>query len=319
MDSQYLTNIANYKPHYYNNSPVSIWHRLPIYRRSAVLILLFLGRSGELRVILTRRSRKLSSFSGHACLPGGRADNGLESEWHTARRETEEEIGVSLNDLFLKENFGCTIEQINILPSYMSRTFLSVRPCVGFLKWSPSKLTSFDEQTLSSIVLNPGESASVYSVPLKDFLQPYPRNESRQECIKQSYTKTKWGGLPWSLRSFYFPVTNPHEVKWLEDIADLSSEEEEPEGTKIRNVWGLTANILHDLAEIMYYGHHSHEIGEEELILALMKEGDQFSTKKRSDFEMGMLRGERGLNFNEKMTSSTFKRLKQLYGGLGTY
>ncbi|GMF60034.1 unnamed protein product [[Candida] boidinii] len=194
MESEYLTNIINYKPKFYNDSKTSIWHKLPVYRRSAVLILLFLGKSGELRVVLTKRSKKLRSFSGHISLPGGKSDSGLESEWQVARREAEEEIGINRHNEFLKENFDFEIEKINSLPSYLSRTFLAVSPVVGFINWSSKRLSKIEEQHISDIILNPGESSSIFSVPLKDFLQPKPKKYELKECLKQSYIKTNWAG-----------------------------------------------------------------------------------------------------------------------------
>ncbi|ODV94753.1 hypothetical protein PACTADRAFT_43863 [Pachysolen tannophilus NRRL Y-2460] len=329
MESEFLQNIANYKPRYFNNSKVSIWHKLPISRRSAVLVILFLGKSGELRVVLSKRSRKLRSFPGNIALPGGRADTGLESEWQTARRETEEEIGISQSDLILKEKFGCSIDQINLFPCYLSRTFLAVTPCIGFLKWSPSKLKSFEDQHISSVMLNPGESSSIFSVPLKDFLQPKPRNEKLKECLKSKHITTKWGDLPWQYRSFIFPIDNPNEVKWLDEVQDLSSSEEETakeielndlgEKIKIRDVWGLTANILHDLADITYNGSKAYdkEIGEEELLNALHEEGGQLSTKQRTDYELKMMNhtSAKNASFKEYLSKETFQKLQKIYNG----
>lgn len=37
-------------------------------------MLLFADRWGDLRVVITMRSASLRSFSGHAALPGGKAD-----------------------------------------------------------------------------------------------------------------------------------------------------------------------------------------------------------------------------------------------------
>ncbi|CDK28342.1 unnamed protein product [Kuraishia capsulata CBS 1993] len=318
MESQYLPNITNYTPRFFGESNVSIWHRLPVVRRSAVLVLLFLGKSGELRVVLTKRSRDLRSFSGHVSLPGGRADTGLESEWMVARRETEEEIGISRYDRVNAEN-GFSIEYVNMLPSYLSRTFLAVRPCVGFVKWAPEKLANPEDQHISSILLNPGESSSIFSVPLKDFLQPKPRRYELQECLKQSYVKTKWGGLPWNLRSYIFPLHNDNEVRWLSEVQDLSSEEEESQtdmelGEKTRDVWGLTANILRDLAEVAYCQRGDDlVIGEEELMHSLHEHGGQMSTKRRSDFETKMIAGAKGVKFGDVLEKKEFERLKKIY------
>ncbi|CAI4657402.1 CRL_G0038580.mRNA.1.CDS.1 [Saccharomyces cerevisiae] len=51
---------------------------------------------GELRVLLTKRSRTLRSFSGDVSFPGGKADYFQETFESVARREAEEEIGLRM-------------------------------------------------------------------------------------------------------------------------------------------------------------------------------------------------------------------------------
>lgn len=45
-------------------------------------------------MILTKRSSNLRQYSGHVCLPGGKADPIDHDIYDTALRETEEEIGL---------------------------------------------------------------------------------------------------------------------------------------------------------------------------------------------------------------------------------
>ncbi|XP_035544684.1 nudix hydrolase 3-like [Juglans regia] len=66
-------------------------------RRAAVLICLFEGEEGELRVILTKRSMKLSSYPGDVALPGGKFEKGDADDSATALREAMEEIGLEPN------------------------------------------------------------------------------------------------------------------------------------------------------------------------------------------------------------------------------
>ncbi|VEU22982.1 DEKNAAC104086 [Brettanomyces naardenensis] len=325
MESQYLVNLVNYKPVFYGTqSLTSVWHRLPMARRSAVLVLLFQGRHGELRVVLTKRSRKLRHFSGHISFPGGKVDNGLESEFMCARRETEEEIGISRDNNYLWEQFGCEVKQLKVFPSYLARTMLSVAPCVGFLNWEGSKMDQLEEQNLDSLILNPGESASVFSVPLRDFLQPRPRRVELRECLKQSYIKTKWAGIPWSLRQFVFPCHSENEVKWLADVEDLSSASEASEDEthedqefdiRTRNCWGLTANILHDIAEVIYNNSSDKVMGQEDLIWSMLQHG-QMQKKERSSFEKKLINNVKGCSFEECVGEEDFKRLKKMYGGI---
>nr|GEX53358.1 putative RNA-directed DNA polymerase [Tanacetum cinerariifolium] len=61
--------------------------------RAAVLICLF-EENDVIYVILTKRSPKLSSYSGEVSLPGGRKDEADTDDIRTALREAEEEIGL---------------------------------------------------------------------------------------------------------------------------------------------------------------------------------------------------------------------------------
>ncbi|KAF4398247.1 hypothetical protein G4B88_009863 [Cannabis sativa] len=63
-------------------------------KRAAVLVCIFQGDGGDLRVILTKRSSNLSTHSGDVALPGGKADEGDASDVETALREAHEEIGL---------------------------------------------------------------------------------------------------------------------------------------------------------------------------------------------------------------------------------
>ncbi|XP_052727489.1 nudix hydrolase 15, mitochondrial isoform X2 [Vigna angularis] len=63
-------------------------------KKAAVLICLFEGDDGDLRVILTKRSSKLSTHSGEVALPGGKAEEGDKDDGDTAKREAKEEIGL---------------------------------------------------------------------------------------------------------------------------------------------------------------------------------------------------------------------------------
>lgn len=314
--STLIQNLKNYKPKFYNGSNESIWHKVPVRRRSSVMVLLFEGNKGELRVILTKRSRQLKSFSGHVSFPGGKADFENESEFDVARREMDEEIGLSRDNSILMEKFGCKIDDITTLPSYLARTFLTVSPCIGFINWSNDS-----KKKIHQLNLNPGESSSIFSVPLIDFLKPVNSSSqsSSNECLKQSHIKTKWAGIPWNLRSFIFPVHNDNEIDWLQEIDDLSSPSENDDEThddhefdvRTRNCWGLTANILHDVAKIVY-NNDSNILGEEDLINSLFKNG-QVQTINRTNFEKRLINNIKGCSFGEVLTPDEFQNLKLIY------
>ncbi len=62
-------------------------------RQSAVLVALF-DVVGEAHVLLTRRASHLRTHRSEVSFPGGRADDGDASPWHTAVREAHEEVGL---------------------------------------------------------------------------------------------------------------------------------------------------------------------------------------------------------------------------------
>lgn len=355
--SDALANIRTYKTQHYQLGLISVWHRLPIARRALVFILLFIGQLGELRVVLTKRSSKLRTFPGHISLPGGKADTGLELPWQVSRREMSEEIGLSEDNDYLMKNYGFTIEHVNELPCYLLRTMSSVKPCVGFMKFKENGRNKQELLENLKLRVNPGESSSIFSCPLRDFLYP-AADEPAAEALERTHYLIKWAGIPWNLRSYTFPQLKTLEVSWLLEFKDISGSEDEcsideeaklvqtppvtpingqslknnkkdlsswgqlgsrlDEETKVKiyDVWGLTANILHDLAEIVYLGHSvmGRELGEEELIYSLWKNG-QLQGKARSEQESALISATLSdkTSFGDVLPRSEFLRLKRLY------
>ena len=343
----YLINIKNYQSCFYQNQAHSIWHRMPVLRRSAVFVLLFMGSAGELRVLLTKRSSKLRHFPSQVSFPGGKADAGLESEWEVARREMEEEIGLSANNDFLRNNYGFVIEHLKILPCFLSRTFLAVAPCVGFLKPCERDSTKMSKFHL---YLNRFEISSAFSSPLRDFF--YTENGGNtKEALEILWTKIKWGNVPWNLRSYTFPRHNANETFWIREYPfkekaehsttsshhigskgfQVSKSLEEPSSKsaqdstsppeseeevyeEVYDVWGLTANILHSISQIVYCSPKdvSEKVfGEEELIYCAWHYGDLMKVKERTEQEKLISRNE--LAYNDIMPRLEFIRIKNLY------
>lgn len=311
----------------------SIWLRVPVKRRASVFILLFLGRLGELRVVLTKRSLKLKSFPGHISLPGGKANDLRELHWLVARREMHEEIGLSEHNDVLEKS-GVRLQHLGEMPCYLLRTFSTVKPCVGFL--SP-----LGDEVLLKLRLNPGESSGIFSCPLKDFLFP-ATEEAPREALERSHDAVSWAGIPWNLRLYTFLQQNTNEAPWLLVIEDLLALDEldlekrgwlggrrrskrnmeqwgqlgsrrDEKNQKIYDVWGLTANILHDLAETVYLGANepAREKGEELLIESLWKAGQMRS--KRSTQEVGLMLGDPSVTFGDVLPEAEFSRLERLY------
>jgi hypothetical protein len=104
--------------------------RQPTSKLAAVLVLLY-EQAGELRVLLTTRSKSLRAHPGQTALPGGKADEGDESLVWTALREANEEVGLPLPPT------SSNIHFITTLPPFLSASQLLVTPVVVLLSSPP--------------------------------------------------------------------------------------------------------------------------------------------------------------------------------------
>ncbi|KAK6504253.1 hypothetical protein TWF506_002457 [Arthrobotrys conoides] len=201
-----ISRLKNYKP------PSNQWNEFDVSRRAAVLILLFPDSKGELRVVLTERSSNLRTFAGQVALPGGKADSPTETAFETARREASEEIGLpSRNDL-LPSPF--TVTHLCEMPTNLSRNQLGVRPVVALLHTKPGYAGSTVNAEESLIPrLDPKEVASVFTVPLRAFLESDYKNPEFEfnpdEKVAESTVDIDWGTVPTGNTGWY-------EGQWLE-------------------------------------------------------------------------------------------------------
>ncbi|KAK9706763.1 hypothetical protein RND81_07G150000 [Saponaria officinalis] len=136
---------------------------------AAVLVCIFQGDAGDLRVILTQRS---SSLSSHPALPGGKMENGDKDEVETALREAKEEIGLdqSLVDVV------CTLD------SFTMKNGMVVVPVIGLLH----------NKAAYRPTLNAAEVEAIFDAPLDMFL----KDENRREVVKE------WMGETYLLHYF---------------------------------------------------------------------------------------------------------------------
>ena len=98
------------------------------YRISAVLALLF-EEEGEIKMILTQRQSYNGKHSGQISFPGGKQETTDESIERTALRETEEEIGLSPNEIQI---IG------KLTDVYIPVSQFLVHPFIGFFKGRPN-------------------------------------------------------------------------------------------------------------------------------------------------------------------------------------
>ncbi|KAK4185508.1 NUDIX hydrolase domain-like protein, partial [Podospora australis] len=281
--------------------PFPLWDRLPVSRRAAVLLLLYADKKGDLRVVITMRAASLRSFSGHAALPGGKADAVEETPYQIARREAWEEIGLPEDDSKIPAPFR--IEHLCYLPANLARTELVVRPCVALLHTTEPPVPVGGELSSTPTVeesliprLDAKEVAAVFSAPFHNFLTekdetdpPLPEGDWYQGSW------TTWHDEPWRMHFFYVPVTNQRVTKpkvrdgGLAALGEHGDEEEsdakEDETMAPRyKVWGMTARILVDAATVAYgkkpeFEHNTH-FGDEKIIEGLERLG-RLGPKKR--------------------------------------
>ncbi|MEH6387001.1 MULTISPECIES: CoA pyrophosphatase [Pseudomonas] len=119
----------------------------------------------EPEILLTLRSRRLSTHSGEVAFPGGRRDPGDVDLQFTALRETHEEIGLSPE----------LIEVIGPMDSLVSRFGIKVTPYVGILP---------DEFELTP---NADEIEEIFCVPVRYLLE-----DPREMTHRIDYEGRSW-------------------------------------------------------------------------------------------------------------------------------
>ncbi|XP_023640252.1 nudix hydrolase 22, chloroplastic [Capsella rubella] len=135
--------------------------------KAAVLICLFEGDDGDLRVILTKRSSSLSSHSGEVSLPGGKAEEHDKDDGITATREAEEEIGLDPS----------LVDVVVFLEPFMSLHLLRVTPVVGIL---------WDKDAFNPTP-NPTEVEAVFDAPFEMFLKDENRRCEEIEWLGETH------------------------------------------------------------------------------------------------------------------------------------
>lgn len=153
---------------------------------SSVLLLLF-KENNVLNVCLIKRPRHMKHHAGQIALPGGRIEKG-ETPLETALRETEEEIGVSP-------------EQIEILGTlselYVQVSRFQIYPFVGWL----NKIPVFN--------INKNEVEKTISFPLENMKNDFEKAELKTitgtlkvPCIHYK-GEIIWGATAMILSEFY--------------------------------------------------------------------------------------------------------------------
>ncbi|BFG27887.1 hypothetical protein CerSpe_141610 [Prunus speciosa] len=153
-------------------------------RRAAVLLCLFEGDAGDLRVILTKRSSKLSTHSGEVALPGGKTEEGDKDDGDTATREAKEEIGLDPS----------LVNVVTVLEPFLSKHLLRVVPVIGIL----------NEKEAFKASPNPAEVEAVFDAPLEMFIKDENRRSEERE----------WMGSKYLIHFFDYETKNNKYIIW---------------------------------------------------------------------------------------------------------
>ncbi|KAK7044865.1 Nudix hydrolase domain-containing protein [Favolaschia claudopus] len=192
----------------------------PKSKLAAVLVLLF-EEAGELRVLLTTRSKDLRTHPGQTALPGGRVDESDITVIQTAYREAHEEVGLPLN---------CPdIHFLGTLRPFISLHRMVVTPVVALLT-KPS--------IIFSLQASEDEVAQIFSHPLEAILNP---TLAHKEPLVPSNTED------WIYDAEYHSTTDST-VAILNDT-NYRMHRFRSCATPIK---GLTADILIHIAEIAF-------------------------------------------------------------------
>ncbi|KAF7332625.1 Glycoside hydrolase family 5 protein [Mycena kentingensis (nom. inval.)] len=192
---------------------------VPRSRCAAVLVALFVGRSGDLYVLLNRRSATLRSYAGDTSLPGGKVEPKDRTIEDTARREAFEEIGLPLDRM--------KVPLLCILEPFLASNNLVVTPVVVLIL----------DNTLRPI-LNAAEVATLFSHPLSAFLSSTPPFPTEPELIEVPYhTSDDW------------TYQGPNGIKRVARAHRFLTGRE---AGGIKPVFGLTAAILIHAASVAH-------------------------------------------------------------------
>ncbi|XP_028780313.1 nudix hydrolase 15, mitochondrial-like [Neltuma alba] len=183
-----LQHLRSPQPTGINNSSSSQFR--PI-KRASVLICLFEGDDGNLRVLLTLRASSLSTHSGEVALPGGKREEGDPNDVETALREAKEEIGLDPS----------LVTVVTSLEPFGTKYGVTITPVIGIL----SNKDAFTP------MLNPNEVEALFDVPLEMFL----KDENRRAVEKE------WMGKKHLVHFFDYEVDNKKYVIWAVTAAML--------------------------------------------------------------------------------------------------
>ncbi|OCH90328.1 hypothetical protein OBBRIDRAFT_793418 [Obba rivulosa] len=193
---------------------------------AAVLVLLY-EKAGELRVLLTTRSKLLRAHPGQTALPGGKVDATDEDAVYTARREAFEEVALPMD---------CPhVHTVGIMRPFVSSSRLLVTPVVAVLT---------DISVLDQLEASEGEVACIFNHPLEAILDP--ELSAKEPLVPKG--STDWPYEP------DFHCTSDVPTPWGNSTYRMHRFR-----TSASPIKGLTSDILIYIAEIAFDRFPSYE------------------------------------------------------------
>ncbi|KAG8765230.1 hypothetical protein FRC12_007613 [Ceratobasidium sp. 428] len=262
-----LQQLLDHKPAY---PPPGKPVRFPRSRQAAVLVALFVGRLGDIYVLLSRRSLGLRTYGGDTSLPGGRVEPNDHSIEDTARREANEEIGLPIDK-----------RRIPLLFVLIKDQFLKPKlnaPEVDLLFTHPLRACLYEEPPADLFPLGsnpPADGAIRLTHPLH--ASPPPANQEAQANTEgATSTKTRQKqiffkkGKRFSMEAHKaksspaYPPPEQPEVAPYHSYVDVAwGAAKEPvrfhrfltgrEEQGVKPIFGLTASILLHTAMVAYH------------------------------------------------------------------
>lgn len=140
--------------------------------RPAAVLMPMIRNGSEYSMLLTRRAEHLRSHQGQISFPGGRRDPGDASAADNALREAWEEVGLD----------PARVEVLGYLDDYPTVSRYRVTPVLGLVQGPVVP------------VVDPGEVAEVFEVPMARVLDPasYRRKAFSRDGLVIPYYELEW-------------------------------------------------------------------------------------------------------------------------------
>lgn len=135
---------------YHPESVLRVAHLSSRQLRKASVLIGFVDRPSGLQVIMMKRAAHLTHHPNQIGFPGGKHETSDLSVYHTALRETEEELGIATRH----------IQLLGQLPTLNTPSLFSVTPVLAFIQ------ANYQAQ------IEPNEVAEMFEVPASVLLNP---------------------------------------------------------------------------------------------------------------------------------------------------